>query len=84
RNGVLDVETGALSLNTPLWFSLSRIEADYDHAADPYADCDWLRMLGSQWPDDADAITCLQQWFGYVLSGRTDLQKWADDQRPFL
>lgn len=22
------------------------------------------------------AVTCLQQWFGYVLSGRTDLQKW--------
>ncbi len=76
RNGVLDISTGTASLNTPLWFSLSRVEADYDHDADPYADSDWLRMLRSQWPDDPGAITCLQQWFGYVLSGRTDLQKW--------
>ncbi|EID10876.1 hypothetical protein MXEN_17033 [Mycobacterium xenopi RIVM700367] len=76
RNGVLHLETGALAQNTPLWFSLSRIEADYDHRADPYADTEWLRMLRTQWPDDPGAITCLQQWFGYVLSGRTDLQKW--------
>ncbi|WP_445168765.1 DNA primase family protein [Mycolicibacterium sp. Dal123E01] len=76
RNGVLDIGTGQLNRNTPLWFSLSRIEAEYDHAADPYADCAWLRMLRDQWVDDPGAITCLQQWFGYVLSGRTDLQKW--------
>lgn len=76
RNGVLDVTTGKMQPNTPLWFSLTRIEADYDHAADPHADGDWLRLLGAQWADDPGAITCLQQWFGYVLSGRTDLQKW--------
>lgn len=76
RNGVLDLETGALAQNTPLWFSLSRIEADYDHRADPYAASEWLTMLMTQWGDDPDAITCLQEWFGYVLSGRTDLQKW--------
>jgi putative DNA primase/helicase len=76
RNGVLDIETGQVTLNTPLWFSLARIEAHYDHRADPYADGDWLRMLHDQWGDDPGAVTCLQQWFGYVLSGRTDLQKW--------
>lgn len=75
RNGVLDVESGRLLLNTPLWFSLSRIEADYDHAADPNAARDWLRVLDAQWHDDPGAIACLQQWFGYVLSGRTDLHK---------
>lgn len=76
RNGVLDVHTGHICENTPVWFDLSRIEADYDPRANPYADCEWLRMLWDQWGDDPDAITCLQQWFGYVLSGRTDLQKW--------
>jgi putative DNA primase/helicase len=76
RNGVLDVETGQVTLNTPLWFSLARIEAHYDHGADPYAEGDWLRMLRDQWGDDPGAITCLQEWCGYVLSGRTDLQKW--------
>ena len=53
RNGVLDVGTGQLVLNTPLWFSLARIEAHWNHRADPYADCDWLRMLRDQWADDA-------------------------------
>jgi hypothetical protein len=76
RNGVLDVTTGQLRENTPLWFHLAMIEADYDHSADPYAGCEWLTMLHTQWPDDPGAITCLQQWFGYVISGRTDLQKW--------
>lgn len=76
RNGVLDINTGHVVRSTPLWFSLSRVEADYDHTLDPYADTAWLRMLRDQWPNDPDAITCLQQWFGYVLSGRTDLQKW--------
>lgn len=75
RNGVLDLETGELARNTPLWFSLTRIEADYDHLADPYADSRWLRMLRTQWGDDPGAMTLLQQWFGYVISGRTDLQK---------
>ncbi|MCV7223631.1 DNA primase family protein [Mycolicibacterium elephantis] len=75
RKGVLDVESGRLLPNTPLWFSLSRIEADYDHAADPTTAHDWLRVLDAQWHDDPGAIACLQQWFGYVLSGRTDLHK---------
>jgi hypothetical protein len=74
-NGVLDIETGELAGNTPLWFSLSRIEAYYDHSLNPYADCRWLRMLRTQWGDDPGAMTLLQQWFGYVISGRTDLQK---------
>lgn len=75
RNGVLDVVTGEMRPNTPLWFSLTRIEADYHHAADPHAARDWLRVLDDQWPDDPGAVACLQQWFGYVLSGRTDLHK---------
>ncbi|WP_280305069.1 DNA primase family protein [Nocardia neocaledoniensis] len=76
RNGVLDPATGGLTPTTPLWFSPSVIAADYHHGLDPYADTDWLRMLRTQWPEDPGAVTCLQQWFGYVVSGRTDLQKW--------
>lgn len=76
RNGVLDVATGQVQKVTPLWFSLTRIEADYDHRVDPYAPSRWRDALQAQWSDDPDAITCLQQWFGYVLSGRNDLQRW--------
>lgn len=36
---------------------------------------EWLRFLQGAWPDDPAAIELLQEWFGYVISGRTDLQK---------
>ncbi len=76
RNGVLDLNTGRMLPNSPLWFSLSRVEADYDHSLDPLAaDTLWMRMLLDQWSDDPGAIDCLQEWFGYILSGRMDLQK---------
>ncbi|MEC4858342.1 phage/plasmid primase, P4 family [Mycobacteroides chelonae] len=75
-NGVLDLGTGNVVPNTPLWFSLTRVEADYDHALDPDArGTEWTRMLLDQWADDPGAIACLGEWFGYVLSGRMDLQK---------
>jgi putative DNA primase/helicase len=35
----------------------------------------WLEFLHQLWPDDEEAIDALQDFFGYVLSGRTDLQK---------
>ena len=74
RTGVLDVATGTLTASTPLWFSLTRVEAEYDHKAD-YNDSEWLRTLRAQWFDDPRSITCLQQWFGYVISNRNDLQR---------
>src|SRR5690606_15098931 len=43
---------------------------------DPAARCDaWQSFLRSCWPDDPESIVCLQQWFGYVLSGWTHLHK---------
>ena len=35
----------------------------------------WLEFLASVWPDDPDSIALLQEYVGYVLSGRTDMQK---------
>ncbi|PBC37953.1 hypothetical protein CJ178_28470 [Rhodococcus sp. ACPA4] len=34
----------------------------------------WLRSLKQWFADDPEAIQLLQEWFGYVISGRTDLQ----------
>ena len=46
---------------------------DYDrNAPEPTR---WLAFLAQLWPGDPDSIKALQEWFGYVLSGRTDLQK---------
>jgi putative DNA primase/helicase len=35
----------------------------------------WEGFLAQLWPDDPASITALQEWFGYVISGRTDQQK---------
>jgi putative DNA primase/helicase len=35
----------------------------------------WLAFLKELWADDQDSIATLQEFFGYVLSGRTDLHK---------
>ncbi|HEX9624724.1 MAG TPA: phage/plasmid primase, P4 family, partial [Streptosporangiaceae bacterium] len=35
----------------------------------------WERFLGELWPDDPDSAAALQQFTGYLLSGRTDLHK---------
>jgi putative DNA primase/helicase len=35
----------------------------------------WLQFLNQLWPDDPESINALQEFFGYVLSGRTDLHK---------
>jgi putative DNA primase/helicase len=34
-----------------------------------------LKFLGELWPNEPDAINALGEWFGYVISGRTDLHK---------
>lgn len=79
RNGVLDLDTGALAKASPLWFDLVRIEARYDHKIAPdgpeIAGSRWMAVLLAQWWDDPGAVACLQEWFGYVVSGDVDLQR---------
>lgn len=72
-NGLLDVVTGELHPHTPAYFNQIAVPFDYDpDAADP---TEWLKFLGQLWPDDPESIKTLQEWLGYVLSGRTDLHK---------
>ncbi|PZS02880.1 MAG: NTP-binding protein [Pseudonocardiales bacterium] len=73
RNGVLHVTSRRLIDPTPALFTRVAVPFDYDSAAAGPAG--WLRFLAELWPDDPDSIAALQQWFGYVLSGRTDLHK---------
>lgn len=73
RNGVLDLGTGQVRPHTPAFFSLGHIPHRYSPGP---ADCPaWMGFLDNIWGHDPDAIKALQMWFGYVLSGRTDLQK---------
>lgn len=72
ENGLLRISDRALLSHTPGFFNLVSVPFAYDpHATAPT----WETFLRKIWPDDPDAIQALQQWFGYVLSGRTDQQK---------
>lgn len=70
-NGVLDPATGELSAHTPGRFNLWSLPFGYDPAATCPA---WITFLAEVVPDK-DSRQLLCEWFGYVVSGRTDLQK---------
>lgn len=77
-NGLLDVTDQTLWPATPRYFGLVSVPFDYDPAVG--APVEWLRFLNKLWPankdgSSADEVRALQEWFGYVLSGRMDLQK---------
>jgi putative DNA primase/helicase len=72
-NGLLDLSTRTVHDHTPALFNVVSVPFDYQaDVPDPVA---WLEFLASVWPDDPDSIALLQEYIGYVLSGRTDMQK---------
>ncbi|QHY96708.1 hypothetical protein SSPS47_16500 [Streptomyces sp. S4.7] len=71
-NGLLRIRDRALRPHTPDFFNLVSVPFAYDPNATAPT---WERFLAGIWPDDPEAIQSLQEWFGYVLSGRTDQQK---------
>lgn len=78
-NGLIDARTHRLRPSTPAYFGTNAVPFNYQpNAREPR---EWMRFLRTLWPaengTDRDEITALQEWFGYVLSGRTDLQKMA-------
>lgn len=71
-NGILLLRERALMQHTPQFFTEFTVPMTWDRGAT----CPrWLRFLESIFPGDDAAKDLLQEWFGYVLSGRTDLQK---------
>jgi putative DNA primase/helicase len=75
-NGVLKVTTVGRTLlpHSPTRFNLFSLPFAYE----PDADCPaWLAFLDSVLPGDQQAHEFLAEWFGYVMSGRTDQQKMA-------
>ncbi|MET9597852.1 phage/plasmid primase, P4 family [Streptomyces sp. NPDC006459] len=72
QNGLLRIRDRALLPHTPGFFNIVSVPFEYDrHAVAP----NWGSFLHELWPDDPASIAALQEWFGYVLSGRTDQQK---------
>ena len=72
-NGLLDVASLQLYPHTPLYFGQVSVPFPYDPGAP--APTKWLDFLNALWPDEPNAIDVLGEWFGYVISGRLDLQK---------
>lgn len=73
-NGVLDVKQRTLLPHAPKRFNLTSLPFAYD----PDATCtSWEKFLNQVLPDDHEAQEFIQEWFGYVVSGQTDLQKIA-------
>ncbi|WP_329532852.1 phage/plasmid primase, P4 family [Streptomyces sp. NBC_01450] len=72
ENGLLRIQDRALLPHGPEFFNLVSVPFAYDPDASAPT---WERFLAQVWPEDPDTIAALQEWFGYVLSGRTDQQK---------
>lgn len=73
RNGLVRLADRALIDHTPRYFNTSVLAFDFDpNAPEPRR---WIDFVGEIFDDDDDSVAALQEWFGYVLSGRTDLQK---------
>jgi putative DNA primase/helicase len=73
KNGLFDLSTRTLVEHTPDLYNLVSVPLDYDpQAPDP---TEWLKFLNTLWGDDEASIALLQEWFGYVLSGRLEQQK---------
>jgi putative DNA primase/helicase len=72
-NGLLDVERRELLEHNSKFFNQTSVPFAYDpEAGEPKR---WLNFLGELWPSEPEVIDVLGEWFGYVISGRTDLQK---------
>jgi len=72
-NGLLDVSSRTLHMHTPWFFNGTAVPFDYD--ADAPTPENWERFLTALWANDEDSVKALQEWFGYIVSGRLDLHK---------
>jgi putative DNA primase/helicase len=72
-NGLLDVRTRTLLAHDPSFFNATSVPFAYQPGAGPPRR--WQSFLRALWPADAESVAALQEWFGYVISGRLDLHK---------
>ncbi|WP_306339586.1 phage/plasmid primase, P4 family [Streptomyces sp. AS13] len=73
RNGLLDIKSRKVTGATPVFFNTTSLPYDYEETDD--LPTEWLKFLDSVWAGDRESIEALQEWFGYVISGRSDLEK---------
>ncbi len=73
RRKTVSITTGQSEDTSPAVFTLNTLPFDLDLDAEPPER--WLQFLDEVFPGDPDAIKLLQEWIGYIVSGRTDMQK---------
>ena len=72
RNQLVNLDTGDTYPHTPNYFTTWSLPFDYD----PQATCpEWENFMADTYAHDPAAVDTMQEWFGCVLSGRTDFQK---------
>jgi putative DNA primase/helicase len=72
-NGLLDVASRQLYPHTPLYFG--QVSVPFPYQPDAPAPEHFLNFLDDLWPQEPEAIDTLGEWFGYIISGRTNLHK---------
>lgn len=72
RNGFLDLQTRAVTPSTPEVFNLGFLPYEYDATAKCPT---WVEFLKQSLGGRDDDISLLQEWMGYVVSGRNNMQK---------
>lgn len=72
ENGLFHTEQKILLPHSLGFFTLNALPFSYD----PNAECPtWMTFLDQVWGDDQESIDCLQEMFGYILSGDSSQQK---------
>ena len=72
KNGLLNVRTRDLLPHNKNLFQTALLPYSYTPEADAPL---WRAFLEELWPDDPHSIKTLAEMVGYLVSGRTDLQK---------
>jgi P4 family phage/plasmid primase-like protien len=72
KNGLFHLQNSALLPHSLGFFTQNSLPFDYN----PQAQCpQWLKFLDDLWGEDQESIDCLQEMFGYIISGDTRQQK---------
>jgi len=72
-SGLVDLSTGEVRPPTPRFINVTVSPVAWEPDGEPPAR--WMSFLKSVWPNDAEPVRLLQQWFGYCLSADTRQQK---------
>ena len=73
ENGLIHWPTRTLHKHTPRFYSHHSVPFAFDpNAPQPSK---WLAFLMQLWGDDRESVECLQEMFGYLVSGDTRQQK---------